>query len=140
MTLYQTQELTDALYESLSIKVEMFTLTKFYEQLVRKIPLTVISKVWFLDNLTEKEKNYFDKIKRLMDIVLGTVGLVISLPFYPLLYILIKLDSRGPFFYTQIRLGKLGHSYVIVKLRSMVQNAEKNGATWATPQDPELHA
>jgi len=136
--LYQTQQLTDMLYESLSLRVEMYTLTKFYEQLVRKIPLTVISKVWFLDNLTEREKMAFDKIKRLLDIVLSILGLMVSLPFYPLLYLLIKIDSRGPFFYTQVRLGKLGKPYVIVKLRSMVKDAEKNGATWAQPQDARV--
>ncbi len=136
--LYQTQTLTDALYDSLSSRVEMYTLTKFYEQLVKKIPLSVISKVWFLDNLTERDKMAFDKIKRLVDIVLSLVGLIVSLPFYPLLYLLVKFDSPGPFFYTQVRLGKLGRPFVIVKIRSMVQNAEKNGAEWAVPGDARV--
>lgn len=136
--LYQTQTLTDALYDSLSARVEMFTLTKFYEQLVKKIPLSVISKVWFLDNLTERDKLAFDKIKRLLDIVLSLIGLILTLPFYPLLYLAVKLDSQGPFFYTQVRLGKLGRPFVIVKIRSMVQNAEKNGAEWAVPGDARV--
>jgi len=136
--LYQTQTLTDALYDSMSSRVEMYTLTKFYEQLVKKIPLSVISKVWFLDNLTERDKQAFDKIKRLVDIVLSLTGLIVSLPFYPLLYLLVKSDSRGPFFYTQVRLGKLGRTFVIVKIRSMVQNAEKNGAEWAVPGDARV--
>jgi len=136
--LYQTQTLTDALYDSLSSRVEMYTLTKFYEHLVKKIPLSVISKVWFLDNLTERDKMAFDKIKRLVDIVLSFVGLIVSLPFYPLLYLLVKFDSSGPFLYTQVRLGKLGRPFVIVKIRSMVQNAEKNGAEWAVPGDARV--
>ncbi len=136
--LYQTQSLTDALYDSLSARVEMYTLTKFYEQLVKKIPLSVISKVWFLDNLTERDKLAFDKIKRLLDIVLSLVGLILTLPFYPLLYLAVKFDSRGSFFYTQVRLGKLGRPFVIVKIRSMVKDAEKNGAEWAVPGDARV--
>lgn len=136
--LYQTQALTDALYDSLSSRVEMFTLTKFYEQLVKKIPLSVISKVWFLENLTERDKLAFDKIKRLIDVVLSLLGLVLTLPFYPLLYLAVKIDSPGPFFYTQVRLGKLGKPFVIVKIRSMVQDAEKKGAEWAVPGDARV--
>lgn len=136
--LYQTQELTDALYESLSEKIEISSLTRFYEQLVKKIPLSIISKAWFLNNLTESNKITFDHLKRLLDIIVSTLGLIITLPLYPLFYLIVKTDSAGPLFYTQTRLGLLGKKYVIIKFRTMVQGAEKNGAEWALPNDPRV--
>ncbi len=136
--LYQTQKLTDKLYASLSKNIEIFTLTHFYEQLLKKIPLAVISKIWFLENLALSNKFTFDKIKRLMDIILSIIGLIITLPFYPLIYLLIKIDSRGSLFYTQNRMGILGEKFTIIKFRSMVKDAEKNGAEWAQTNDPRI--
>lgn len=136
--LYQTKDLTNALYESLSQKIAISSLTSFYEQLVKKIPLSIISKTWFLDNLTESSKLTIDHLKRLFDIILSTLGLIITLPFYPLIYLLVKLSSKGPLLYTQARLGLLGKKFVIIKFRTMVEGAEKNGAEWAVPNDPRV--
>ncbi len=136
--LYQTQELIDKLYESLIEKIEVYTLADFYEMLLKKIPPSIISKAWFLRNLSESRKQAFDRLKRLFDILLSSVGIVISLPLYPILIIAIKLDSAGPIFYTQVRLGKLGRPFRIIKFRTMIKDAEKNGAEWAQPNDSRI--
>lgn len=62
--------------------------------------------------------------KRLMDIVGSLIGLLISVPLMAILAILIKLDSPGPVFFTQKRAGENGRVFRIIKLRSMVRNAE----------------
>jgi lipopolysaccharide/colanic/teichoic acid biosynthesis glycosyltransferase len=62
--------------------------------------------------------------KRLMDIVGALFGLIFSAPLLAVLAVLIKLDSPGPIFFKQIRVGENGHPFRIIKLRSMVQNAE----------------
>ena len=75
-------------------------------------------------------------IKRLMDLVLAAAGLVALAPLFALVALLIKLDSSGPVFYRQTRLGLRSQPYEIWKFRSMRQGAEKDGAQWAAPDDP----
>ena len=52
--------------------------------------------------------------------------------------IAVKLDSPGPVFYTQERVGKGGRRFKVIKLRSMIRDAEKNGAQWAEKDDPRV--
>ncbi len=136
--LYQTQQLIDKLYESLIEKIEVYTLTDFYEMLLKKIPPSIISKAWFLRNLSENRKQAFDHLKRLVDLILSSLGIALSLPLYPLIALAIKLDSAGPIFYSQTRLGKLGRPFRIIKFRTMVKNAETNGPEWAKPNDSRI--
>ena len=107
-------------------------------------------------------------IKRTLDIIGAVVGLIIALPFMLVLPILIKLDSPGPVFYTQLRVGVnrrkkdrryhqktdlstdqrgrdrrrenyLGKPFQVIKFRTMVQDAEsKSGPVWATKNDPRI--
>ena len=63
--------------------------------------------------------------KRLMDIVGALIGLLCSSPLLAVLAVLVKLDSAGPIFFTQVRVGENGRPFRIIKLRSMVQNAEE---------------
>ena len=75
-------------------------------------------------------------LKRLIDLVAASLGLVLLLPIGLLVAALIKLDSRGPIFYRQTRVGLHGKPYVMWKFRSMTQDAESDGVRWATLGDP----
>lgn len=77
-------------------------------------------------------------LKRLVDVALSIVGLVALAPLFILVGILIKLDSPGPVFYKQIRVGYRGRPYTIWKFRSMRQDAERHGALWASTDDPRV--
>lgn len=77
-------------------------------------------------------------IKRMIDVVIACAGLVLLSPLMLIVAILIKLDSPGPVFYRQLRVGLRGNAYMIVKFRSMRQDAEKNGPRWATQNDPRV--
>ena len=77
-------------------------------------------------------------LKRLVDVALSIVGLVALAPLFVLVGILIKLDSPGPVFYKQIRVGYRGRPYTIWKFRSMRQDAERHGALWASTDDPRV--
>ncbi|HEY8362361.1 exopolysaccharide biosynthesis polyprenyl glycosylphosphotransferase [Caldicoprobacter faecalis] len=81
---------------------------------------------------------WYEKIKRVMDIVLSLIGLVIAIPLMLIFGIAIKLESKGPVFYCQERVGKNGKVFMLYKLRSMYQNAEENGAKWAEKDDPRV--
>lgn len=67
-----------------------------------------------------------DWTKRLMDIALATVGLIITLPFMPLVALAIKIDSPGPIMYKQQRVTVHGRKFTLYKFRTMIANAENN--------------
>ena len=75
-------------------------------------------------------------VKRGMDIAFSAVGLVALSPFMLLTALLIKLDSPGPVFYSQERMGLDARPFKIIKFRSMRQDAEVDGPGWTTPGDP----
>ncbi len=78
-------------------------------------------------------------IKRLFDILLSSIGIIGSSPLWLLFSIAIKLEDRGPIFYTQKRMGKDGRVFNALKFRSMIPDAEKHtGAVWATENDPRV--
>jgi lipopolysaccharide/colanic/teichoic acid biosynthesis glycosyltransferase len=77
--------------------------------------------------------------KRICDVVFGVIFGIISLPIIFIFAILIKLNSKGPVFFKQKRVGYLGKPITIVKLRSMRNDAEKKtGAVWAKKKDPRV--
>lgn len=84
------------------------------------------------------EYSFYEVFQRFVDIIVSLVGLVVSLPIIAIFGILIKLDTPGPAFYIQKRVGKGGKVFNIYKLRSMVVNAEKNGARWADKNDDRV--
>ena len=77
-------------------------------------------------------------IKRLLDIVLALTGLIILLPLLIYVAIRIKVDSRGPVFYFQKRIGRHGIPFMIFKFRSMYKDAEKKGPTLSYPNDARI--
>jgi exopolysaccharide biosynthesis polyprenyl glycosylphosphotransferase len=79
------------------------------------------------------------KVKRLMDIVISIILLIISLPITVITAVAIKLESEGPVFYKQERSGLNGKVFKIIKFRSMRADAEKHsGPVWSTKNDPRI--
>ena len=74
-------------------------------------------------------------IKRLMDIVGGSIGALITLLFTPFVALAIKLESKGPVFFSQVRIGKNGRRFKMYKFRSMRVNA-RQATGWSTNSDP----
>lgn len=93
-----------------------------------------------LSKSTYKNKlSRFDRVgRRILDIVCGLIIAVFFIAVLPFVAIAIKLDSPGAIFYKQKRVGLKGTKFTIYKLRSMVQNAERNGAQWATKGDVRI--
>jgi lipopolysaccharide/colanic/teichoic acid biosynthesis glycosyltransferase len=83
------------------------------------------------------------RTKRVTDIVLAGTGLLLTLPLFPLIAAAIRIESRGPVFFRQLRIGKSQPDRVelfeMIKFRTMVRDAEKlSGAKWATKGDPRI--
>ena len=82
---------------------------------------------------------WYARLKRLLDAVLALVGLVVSLPVLLAAALLVKLTSRGPVLYSQVRLGLGGRPFRIYKLRTMTNNCEAlSGPCWSTRGDPRV--
>ncbi len=76
--------------------------------------------------------------KRVFDIVASLILLIATLPIILIFAILVKLDSKGPAFFRQERVGLYGQPFHLIKLRSMSTDAEKDGAKWAEKNDPRV--
>jgi exopolysaccharide biosynthesis polyprenyl glycosylphosphotransferase len=81
---------------------------------------------------------FYSQLRRLLDVTLSIVGLVLSLPIMAIAAIAIKLDSRGPVLYTQTRVGQRNRPFTIMKFRSMRVDAEPGGPVWAEEADPRV--
>jgi exopolysaccharide biosynthesis polyprenyl glycosylphosphotransferase len=78
-------------------------------------------------------------VRRMVSILISLIGLILTLPLLPLIMLAVRLDSEGPVFYTQTRMGKGGKLFKVVKFRTMRQDAEAaNGAQWAGDNDPRV--
>lgn len=132
---HQDSNLVRNLYHCLPLKISFVDLPSFYERILGKVPVSVIGQIWFLENLTETEKHFYETLKRILDMLGSLIGGLISLVFYPLIALAIKIDSRGPIFYKQKRIGQQGETFSVLKFRTMIEQAEKNGAQWADQQD-----
>ncbi len=77
-------------------------------------------------------------LKRLFDLILTLVTMPLWLPVMLITGIIIKLESRGPMFFTQQRVGQWGETYRVYKLRSMTTDSEKNGAQFAQANDARI--
>lgn len=123
------------LYTLIFSGVQVIDAGKLYESIFDRISLSMIQDRWFVENSSSSlgNRRVYDGLKRLIDIAVSLIGGVISLVFYPFVYIAIKLEDRGPIFIEQTRVGKNGRLVKIYKFRSMTGNDDgkygKNGST-----------
>jgi lipopolysaccharide/colanic/teichoic acid biosynthesis glycosyltransferase len=113
-------------------------MASFYEFLAGKVPVDHISNLWFYLHSLMANRLYFRHLKRVADIIIAVSVLLLTLPFFFIIPLLIKLDSRGPVFFRQERLGQEGKPFHIIKFRTMVHNAERHGPQWAAKDDPRV--
>jgi exopolysaccharide biosynthesis polyprenyl glycosylphosphotransferase len=110
------------LYNLIFSKVKFIDSHKIYEDIFDRIPLSLVTYSWFLENISISPNYTYDFLKRLMDISVAFILGLVSLIFYPLVFLLIKLDDGGRIFISQDRVGKDGKSIKLYKFRSMSRN------------------
>ena len=93
----------------------------------------------FMEIFPERLSFWQRLVKLFMDYFISVIVLLAGLPFWILIGIAIKIDSRGPVFYRQTRVGKGGRMFKVFKFRSMIQDAEKHsGPVWADKEDARI--
>ncbi len=110
----------------------------FVEDHVGRIPLGRASPSWILTHVLTKKWFMHLRLKRVIDILIGALGLLLTSPIFVFACVLIKLTSKGPIFYLQERVGLREKVFSLLKLRTMVKDAEKNGPVWSPPDDPRV--
>lgn len=119
---------------------EMIPMPVVYEQLTGRVPVEHVGDKWYVAIPIHPRATgtFWGLTKRAVDIVFSVAGLVCLAPVLPLIALAIVLDSRGPVFYLQERVGKGGRVFRALKFRSMVPGAERNGAQFAQEGDPRV--
>ncbi|MFH1423675.1 MAG: sugar transferase [Candidatus Nealsonbacteria bacterium] len=129
-------DLLENLYQCLEARIIFLDWSQAYELFCEKIPTAFLQKKWFLENLKEGERKFYDKIKRGQDLILAAILLIVTSPLWPLIVLLIKLGDKGPVIYRQERIGKDRKPFLLLKFRSMNVEAEsKTGPVWAKKED-----
>jgi len=122
-------------YEMLLQNARVLNILQASELILQRIPLDKLTEEWIFQNLNQKD--LYDKLKRIFDIILAIIFLIISIPIILIAFTLIKLEDGGPLFYIGDRMGKNKKKIRILKLRTMKQSV--TGPSWTEgKQDPRI--
>jgi exopolysaccharide biosynthesis polyprenyl glycosylphosphotransferase len=121
--------------------LDVMRMPSMYEELLGRVPVHHLESDWvirsFVDDL--RVSGFFEVGKRLLDLIGGTVGMLIFLALFPFAALVTIIDSGFPIFYTQARLGRGGKEFTIYKFRTMHQDAESDGKPrLAEENDPRV--
>ncbi len=113
--------------------------TELYEKLHERIPLQNIEDQYYLNyDVLKANPNYHNVFKYILDKLAGLLGCGILLIIIPCVWFLNLMGNKGHLFYTQKRVGKDNKPINVIKFRTMIKNAEKNGIQWAEKNDPRI--
>ena len=118
---------------------EVLDLHTFYENFKGKILLDGLRPSWLIFAQGFKKTKLIKLGKRIFDVLFSIIGLILSMPISFFTALIIKLESKGPIFYQQERIGENGEVFNLIKFRSMKIDAEKyTGPVWAEENDPRI--
>lgn len=121
--------------------VVVWNLPRLWSEFAERLPAPFIDERWVAtaEGFRSLNEQSFQVIKRLADVSLAFMGLVLGFPIMLLAAILIKFQDGGTVFYSQDRVGKGEKTFRVHKLRTMVAEAEGDtGPVWALPNDPRV--
>jgi exopolysaccharide biosynthesis polyprenyl glycosylphosphotransferase len=108
------------------------------EDVYQFVPLDLMTPEWLMNASASPHMLYIKKTKRGFDIASSLAGLLALGPVVALAALLVKLTSTGPVLYRQIRAGRFGRTFQMIKLRTMRVDAEKDGAVWSKANDDRV--
>ncbi|MFA6290962.1 MAG: sugar transferase [Victivallales bacterium] len=134
----ESDDLNKLLLKCMQNKIQVSEFRRVIEEITGMVPIDHLNDNWFLHELSASNKRYFWYMKRAADIAVSCVGLCLALPLFPLIALLIKLDSRGPVFYSQQRMGRGSKPFWVWKLRTMADGADCNNIHWTLDNDDRI--
>jgi sugar transferase (PEP-CTERM system associated) len=119
--------------------IDVVDAMSFYEQITGKLMIERINPSWFIFSNGFRVTTFTRFYKRSIDLLFASLGLLLFLPLAPVIALLVRLDSPGPAFFRQQRVGKGEKPFMLIKFRTMRQDAEEQtGAVWAAENDPRV--
>ena len=119
--------------------VQIEEATSWLEKISGKIEVENLYPSWLVFGEGFRRSTAFILVRRVVSFIISLIGLILALPLFPLIMLAIRLDSKGPVFYTQTRVGKAGRIFKVVKFRTMREDAEAaSGPKWAGDNDPRV--
>ncbi|WP_338733355.1 exopolysaccharide biosynthesis polyprenyl glycosylphosphotransferase [Mangrovimonas cancribranchiae] len=141
---YNAEAITPDIYNELITLLEhgfpIKEYTQVYEDMTHRVPVQFVGKdfyKYFPFSRSNKNKFYLF-IHRILDMLIALVGTLVGCCLIPLILLGNVFANRGPLFYRQERVGKNGETFKIIKFRTMIKEAEKHGAVWATKDDARV--
>jgi len=137
----QNEQLNRRLLDAQLKAVEIVGIVEMYERLTGRIPIGHIEgEDWFIKTkgFSFANNHIVNRLKRSMDLVIATTALIVSLPLWPIIALLIRIDSKGAVFYRQTRIGKKESVFWLLKFRSMIEGAEEHEPLWARKDDQRI--
>ena len=139
------QNLLKELYNDLFKQIEVVEEIDFFESITGRIPPSTFSESWFLANFHEQRKKTYDRVKILIDYLVAGIMSIFVIATFPLIALIIKINSKGPIFYKQERVGRNGQIFKVYKYRTMQAlqadgSAETEGPRWAADKDQRITA
>ncbi|HVZ64226.1 MAG TPA: exopolysaccharide biosynthesis polyprenyl glycosylphosphotransferase [Lacunisphaera sp.] len=127
-----------ALLSCTAAGINVVSMNAFFEYNYERVYEEGINESWFWDYNKEHLDMYYIIFKRATDIAVGAVGLVIFAVMAPFLMAVAWIGDRGPFLYSQTRVGRFNRPFRMYKVRTMRVDAEAGGAQWAKEKDPRV--
>ncbi|WP_421991190.1 TIGR03013 family XrtA/PEP-CTERM system glycosyltransferase [Qipengyuania sp.] len=119
--------------------VQVSDFSSFLEREMGRVDLDTLNPSWLIFSDGFSAGRRLSSIgKRIFDIVVSLLILVVGLPLMGIFALLVKLESKGPAFFRQTRVGLYGQHFTLVKLRSMRVGSDDSGAKWAEEDDPRV--
>ena len=113
--------------------------SSFIERETGRVDLDTLNPSWLIFSDGFSSGRMLSSVaKRAFDVLVSSAVLLVTLPVIVLFALLVKLDSAGPAFFRQARVGLYGVPFDVIKLRSMRTDAEKGGQKWAEKNDPRI--
>lgn len=117
--------------------VRVRTQSLFYEEYLGKLPVSDLGRVSLFFDIGEVHRERFGRFKRLIDLGSGAIGMLALSVAIPLVWIGNRVANRGTLFYTQARVGRLGHEFTILKFRTMTEDGSAP-TDWTAADDPRV--
>ncbi len=127
-----------ALLDAQESGIEIVRMPKVYEELLGRVPIRLLEADWILRSFVDESSvsSFFALGKRLIDIIIGLIGVLLFLVMAPFISLAIVVDDGRPIFYSQTRSGRGGQPYELIKFRTMSRDAEADGVPqWAKEDD-----
>ncbi len=131
-------ELYQKIFGLLGSGVEVMDLAKFAEKVSGKIPINAIDESWFIEYCGHQDSRSYDVIKNIIDRSVSILLMILLIPVAILVVPILLIVHGRPIFFKQVRTGLNNKPFTLYKLRTMVVDAEKNGAQWAKPGDSRI--